>query len=66
MTMKRVVHDIRNHLAVAIANLEAFRDGMLEPSPERLTTVLQALGEVEALLGGLTTSSDASAERPDM
>jgi len=66
MTMRRVVHDIRNHLAVAIANLEAFRDGVLEPSPERLTTVLQALGEVEALLGALTTSSDASAERPDM
>ena len=66
MTMRRVVHDIRNHLAVAIANLEAFRDGVLEPSPERLTTVLQALGEVEALLGRLTPSSDASAERSDM
>jgi signal transduction histidine kinase len=52
--MRRVVHEIRNHLAVAIANVEAFRDGVLEPSPQRLSSVLQALGEVESLLGELT------------
>lgn len=52
--MRRVIHEIRNHLAVAIANVEAFRDGMLEPSPQRLSSVLQALGEVENLLGELT------------
>lgn len=52
--MRRVVHEIRNHLAVAIANIEAFRDGVLEPSPKRLAAVLQALGEVEVLLSGLT------------
>ena len=45
------MHEIRNHLAVAIANLEGFRDGVLEPSPKRLSVVLQALGEVDALLG---------------
>ncbi len=52
--MRRVIHEIRNHLAVAIANVEAFRDGVLEPSPQRLSSVLQALGEVENLLGELT------------
>jgi hypothetical protein len=46
-----VLHEIRNHLAVAIANVEGFRDGLFEPSPKRLTTVLTALGEVDALLG---------------
>jgi hypothetical protein len=46
-----VVHDIRNHLAVAIANVEGFRDGVLEPSPKRLASVLHALGEIDALLG---------------
>ncbi|MDQ6942014.1 MAG: sensor histidine kinase [Candidatus Eremiobacteraeota bacterium] len=52
--MRRLIHEIRNHLAVAIANVEAFRDGVLEPSPKRLSSVLQALGEVENLLGELT------------
>jgi len=52
--VRRVIHEIRNHLAVAIANVEAFRDGVLEPSPKRLSSVLQALGEMENLLGELT------------
>jgi signal transduction histidine kinase len=52
--MRRVLHEIRNHLAVAIANVEAFRDGVLEPSPKRLSAVLQALGEVEVLLRELS------------
>jgi hypothetical protein len=37
--MQSVVHDIRNHLAVAVAKVEAFRDGILEPSPARLRAV---------------------------
>jgi len=52
--VRRVIHEIRNHLAVAIANVEAFRDGVLEPSPKRLSSVLQALAEVDNLLGELT------------
>lgn len=51
--MRSVIHEIRNHLAVAIANIEAFQDGVLEPTPKRLGAVLQALGEVEALLQAL-------------
>jgi len=45
-----ILHDIRNHLAVAIANVEGFRDGVLEPSPKRLDAVLHALGQVDTLL----------------
>ena len=52
--MRRVIHEIRNHLAVAVANVEAFRDGVLEPSPKRLSSVLQALAEVGSLLSELT------------
>lgn len=57
--MRRVIHEIRNHLAVAIANVEAFRDGVLEPSPQRLSSVRQALREVENLLGELTPGQTA-------
>lgn len=59
--MKTVIHEIRNHLAVAIANVEAFSDGVLEPTPERLRVVLQALGEVEVLLRDLPAQSAAAA-----
>jgi hypothetical protein len=45
-----LVHEIRNHLAVAVANVEAFRDGVLEPTPVRLTAVLDALQQIETLL----------------
>ncbi len=48
--MNDLVHEIRNQLAVAVANVEAFRDGVLEPTPARLTTVLDALQQVETLL----------------
>ena len=60
--MRRVVHEIRNHLAVAIANVEAFRDGVFEPTPARLAAVLQALGEVDVLLGELPRDAGAAVD----
>jgi hypothetical protein len=48
--MRRIIHDIRNQLAIAVANVEGFRDGILEATPARLDAVLQALGEIEVLL----------------
>lgn len=48
--MSGLVHDIRNHLAVAVANAEAVRDGLLEATPERMAVILEALGRVELLL----------------
>jgi hypothetical protein len=49
--VRSLLHEIRNQLAVAVANVEAFRDGVLEPTPARLTAVLEALQQIEALLG---------------
>jgi len=49
--MNNMIHEVKNHLAVAVANVEAFRDGVFEPSPARLEAVLQALAEVDVLLG---------------
>ncbi len=60
--MRELIHDIRNQLAVAVANVEAFRDGMLEPTPKRLDDVLRALAEIEMLLGRLRAES---AGRPE-
>lgn len=48
--MRNVIHEIRNQLAVASANVEAFRDGLLQPTSERLGAVLQALADASALL----------------
>jgi hypothetical protein len=58
--MRQVIHEVRNHLAVAIANVEGFRDGIIEPTPARLDAVLHALGEIEVLL-----ARAASAERKE-
>ena len=51
--VRAAVHDIRNELAVAIAHLEAFRDRKLEPTPERIGTVLAAVGAIDVLLDRL-------------
>ena len=48
--MRTVIHDIRNQLAVAIANVEAFVDGKLEPTPARLRSVLKALNQIDGLI----------------
>jgi two-component system sensor histidine kinase BaeS len=44
---------MRNHLAVAVSNIEAFLDGKLEPTEARLTAVLHALAEVGVLIDDL-------------
>ncbi|HZO94171.1 MAG TPA: hypothetical protein VFB22_10370 [Candidatus Baltobacteraceae bacterium] len=63
--MSRLIHDVRNHLAVAVANVEAFRDRILEPTPERLETVLRALAAADQLLADARAPEDRStAEAP--
>jgi signal transduction histidine kinase len=59
--MRSVIHEIKNHLAIAVANVEAFRDGILEPTPARLTAVLQALAEADVLLADLPRDVSAAA-----
>ena len=53
--MKTVIHEMRNQLAVAVANIEAFIDGKLEPTPQRLRAVQQALNELDVLLNDVQT-----------
>jgi hypothetical protein len=48
--MDRVLHDIRNDLAIAIASVQAFIDGKLEPSAENLQEVMDVLEEVNRRL----------------
>jgi signal transduction histidine kinase len=55
--MKNVIHEIKNHLAVAVANIEAFRDGVFDASPARLDAVLQALAEADVLISRLPRDS---------
>jgi len=51
--MRPLVHDIRNHLAIAMANIEAIADGKLEATPKRFEAILEALRAVDSLVGGL-------------
>ena len=52
------VHDMRNRLAVVRANIEAFIDGKLTPTTERLTALLQSLNQLEGLLHDINTSPE--------
>jgi hypothetical protein len=56
--MRPLIHDIRNELAVAVANVEAVRDGVLDATPERLERVLEALARADALLAGLRDAGE--------
>jgi two-component system, OmpR family, sensor histidine kinase BaeS len=49
-TRSELVHDLRNRLAVARANIEAFIDRKLAPTPQRLSAVLQSLNQIDALI----------------
>lgn len=48
--MSEIVHEIRNQLTVAIANVEACIDGKLQPTTSRLRGVVAALREVDRLI----------------
>lgn len=58
--MRSTIHEIRNQLAVAVANIEAFIDRKFEPTPERLNSVLQALLEVDVLVNDLRPTAVAA------
>lgn len=62
--MRPLVHEMRNHLAIAVANIEAFIDGKLEPSPGRLQAVLQALQELDVLMNEIGTDTLAPRSEP--
>lgn len=54
--MQSTIHEMRNQLAVAIANVEAFIDEKFKPTPDRLNAVLRALREVDVLINDLRPS----------
>jgi two-component system sensor histidine kinase BaeS len=52
-----LIHEMRNRLTVARANVEAFIDGKLPPSAERLGAVLQSLNQIDELLKDFRASA---------
>jgi two-component system, OmpR family, sensor histidine kinase BaeS len=48
-----LIHEMRNALAVARANLEGLVDGKLAPTPERLLGIIQALNQLDGLVEDL-------------
>jgi hypothetical protein len=63
--MRPIVHDIRNHLAIAVANIEAIADGKLEATPKRLEAILESLRSVDALVNGLYLPQREAETDPD-
>jgi signal transduction histidine kinase len=64
--MRSTVHEMRNQLAVAVANIEAIIDGKLAPTPERLGSVLAALGRLDVLMNDVPGERDAISAAPQM
>jgi two-component system sensor histidine kinase BaeS len=61
--LPELVHDIRNRLSIARATIEAFLDGKIAPTADRLTSVLQTLDHMNDLLEHVKssgTSADAT------
>ena len=57
-----LIHDIRNRLAIARANIEAFIDGKLKPTQARLGAVLQSLEQLDALIDEFKASDIPDAQ----
>jgi signal transduction histidine kinase len=66
LTGRAVVHEMRNQLAVAVANLEGWLDGKLEPTPVRIRAVLQALNALDVLIDDLYRASAQAAPAAPM
>lgn len=56
-----LIHDIRNRLTVARANIEAFIDGKLRPTQERLKVVLQSLDQLSGLIDDIKAEASIDA-----
>ena len=59
--LRELVHEMRNELAVARANLEGLVDGTLAPTRERLLGIVQALTQLETLIADLNSLESAVA-----
>jgi signal transduction histidine kinase len=63
-SLPEVIHELRNQLSVATANVEAFIDGKLPPTTQRLENVLQTLRQMEKLIKDLRVSPPAADAAP--
>jgi hypothetical protein len=64
--MRKTIHEMRNQLAVAVANIEAIMDGKLAPTPDRLASVLNALSKLDILMNELPTATKPLQTMPNM
>ena len=55
--MDRTVHDMRNDLAVAMASMQAFLDGKLEPNQQSPQDVRESLEDLDVLVSELRSVS---------
>jgi two-component system sensor histidine kinase/response regulator len=62
--MDRTLHDMRNDLAVAIGTMYALLDGKMQPTPERLTDVIESLEALDTALGASRTGRPLAASGP--
>jgi two-component system, OmpR family, sensor histidine kinase BaeS len=53
LQVEALIHEMRNELAVAKANLEGLLDGKLAPTRDRLQGIIQALTQLDALIDDL-------------
>ena len=61
--LSELIHEMRNQLSVAKANLEAFIDGKLPPTAQRLESVVQTLHHLEELIKDLRAMHPALHEQ---
>jgi signal transduction histidine kinase len=62
LPLRELIHEMRNELAVARANLEGLVDGKLAPTRDRLLGIIQALAQLDALVDDVNAQQPAVAE----
>jgi len=65
LSTSELVHEMRNQLAIVRANLEAFIDGKLIPTTERVEALVKSLNRLDGMLTDLRSHA-ATAERARM
>lgn len=64
--MGDIAHELRNPIAVVKAHLEAFEDGVLEATPERVRLVVDEIDRLSALITGVEKLAIIEAENTDI
>jgi len=56
-----IAHDLRTPLTVIAGYVESMQEGVLEPSPERLSVIYSEIGQLQRLVGDLRMLTQADA-----